>query len=88
MSNLLIKGIVPTKDKKPYIQVSSGKQIIAKLSVREARDFAHYIISVCSRTEADAMILRFFDKKEFPQTAGIVVMKEFQEFRLDLDFGE
>jgi len=40
---------------------------------------------MASRTEADAMILKFFSKMEFNPQAGAMLMQEFRDFRAQLD---
>src|SRR5262245_49462564 len=85
MSNFWVNGIVSQRDKKPYVQLSNDKGIIAQLSMAEARQVAMDILVMCSRTEADAMILKFFEKKEFPEGAAGHLMVEFRDFRADLD---
>lgn len=85
MANFWVNGIVAARDRKPYIQLSNEKGIIAQMSMGEARQVAHDILVMCSRTEADAMILRFFDAEEFPEQAGPAIMSSFRDFRAELD---
>ncbi len=40
---------------------------------------------MASRTEADAMVLKFFDKEEYPSGAAAAVMVAFRDFRAELD---
>ena len=40
---------------------------------------------MASRTEADAMIHKFFAKEEFPQDAANALMMAFRDYRAELD---
>ncbi len=55
------------------------------MSMSEARNFAHDILNMCSRTEADAMIHRFFSEREWPEAAAAALMLDFRNFRVELD---
>lgn len=79
-----VEGIVAARDKKPYVVVYFNNQR-AQLSIADARNVAMDILQMASRTEADAMILKFFDRKEFPAGAAAAIMKDFRDFRLELD---
>jgi hypothetical protein len=85
MADFWVNGVVAARDKQPYIQLSNEKGILAQMSMAEARQVAHDILVMCSRTEADAMILKFFDKEEFPKNAGPLIMMDFRDFRAALD---
>ena len=85
MSNILITGIVAVRDRKPYIQIANADRLIAQLSMAEARQVAHDILVQCSRTEADAMIIKFFAANEFPDGARDALLVGFREFRATLD---
>lgn len=61
-----------------------GEQI-GQLSMAEARNIAHDLLTMCARTEADAMILKFFDRNEFPSGAAAAIMVDFRDFRFRLD---
>lgn len=84
MSDFWVNGIVAQRDKQPYVQLSNEKGLIAQLTMGQARQIAQDILVMCSRTEADAMLLEFFEKKQLPE-AGPVIMQEFREFRAKLD---
>ena len=84
-NTFLVTGIVSARDKRPYIQLSNADRMIAQLSMAQARQIAHDILVMASRTEADAMLLEFFDKQEFPDSAGAAVMVAFRDFRAGLD---
>jgi hypothetical protein len=85
MANFWVNGIVAARDKKPYVQLSNEKGIIGQLSMAQARQVAHDILVMCSRTEADAMILKFFDARELPENAAAMLMQDFRDFRAELD---
>jgi hypothetical protein len=85
MSKLWVTGIVAGRDFKPYVQIASEKGEMAQMSLSEARQFANDIVIAASRVEADAMILEFFKKAEFPEGAGAALMVDFRDFRYALD---
>ena len=83
-SHFLISGVVAHRDKRPYIHMDINGRL-HQLSVSQARNIASNILLACSMAEADAMILRFFQKKEFPEGAAAAIMVDFREFRNELD---
>lgn len=85
MANFWVNGIVAVRDHQPYIQLSNDKGMIAQLSMSEARQVAQDIMVMASRTEADAMIWKFFNKQGFPTGAGEAIMVEFRDYRAELD---
>ena len=85
--HVLINGIVSRQDFEPYLQIDIGGRM-AQLSMAEARNVARDIERMCARTEADAMVHRFFAKREFPSGAGAALMIDFREFRSRLDAEE
>ncbi len=85
MGDVWVNGIVAVRDKMPYVQLSNEKGMIAQLSIAEARSVAMDILQMAARTEADAMIHRFFDKEGFPPGANSAIMLEFRDFRAALD---
>jgi hypothetical protein len=85
VAELLVNGVVARRDKQPYIQLSNDKGIVAQLSMAQARNFCMDILQMCARTEADVMILQFFDKEEFPDQAATALMMQFRDFRAALD---
>ena len=85
MSDFFVNGVVAQRDKQPYVQLSNEKGIIAQLSMAQARHIAMDILVMCSRTEADAMILTFFKRNEFPDGAAEHLMQMFREYRMELD---
>jgi len=86
---LHVQGIVAVRNGLPYIVLSKtikGKEErITQLSVAAARNFVNDILTMCARTEADAMIFKFFEKEEFPQNVLAALMNGFREFRHELD---
>ena len=85
MSTIWVNGVVAVRDKKPYIQLSNEKGMIAQFSMSEARQMAMDILQMAARSEADAMILKFFNKSEFREGAAVALMAGFRDFRADLD---
>jgi uncharacterized protein (DUF1501 family) len=85
MPDLWVNGIVAQRDKQPYIQLSNEKGMIAQLSMSEARQVANDILVMASRTEMDAMVLKFFDTNQFPDGAGAQLMSDLRDFRAALD---
>jgi len=85
MADFWVNGIVAVRDHKPYIQLSNEKGIICQLSMSETRQVAMDMLQMAARTEADAMIHKFFAKNEFPQDAANALMMDFRDFRAELD---
>lgn len=87
--SLNVEGIVAIRDGNPYIlilkTVNGKDEKIAQFSMSEARNFAQDILTMCSRTEADAMIHKFFNKQELPLHASAMIMADFRNFRMELD---
>lgn len=83
-----VEGIVAHRDKQPYIKLFRNSDPIAQMSVAQARNFAHDILTMCARTEADAMIHRFFSARNLPEEAGAALMLDFRMFRHELDSEE
>jgi hypothetical protein len=86
--NFWVNAIVANRNKQPYVQLSNDKGMIGQFTMAEARDVANNILLSASRAEADAMILKFFDKEEFPAGAAAAIMHGFREFRHALDMEE
>jgi hypothetical protein len=80
-----VNGIVAVRNGQPYIQLSNEKGMIAQLSMAEARKVAMDILQMASRTEADAMIVKFFEHADLPQGALGALLHEFRNFRMALD---
>lgn len=85
MSVLGVEGIVARRDKQPYIKLFKDRSPIAQMSMAEARNFAHDILTMCARTEADAMICRFFESRGLPEVSASEIMLDFRLFRTELD---
>ena len=85
MRHFWVNGIVAIRDKQPYVQLSTEKGIIAQLSMAEARTIAMDILQMAARTEADAMLRKFFDRQEYPQGAADALVVAFRNFRAELD---
>ena len=84
MANILISGIVAVRNGRPYLQIAiDGK--MCQCSMTEARSVARDIERMCARTEADAMIHKFFKVQEFPDAAAGALMIAFRDFRSELD---
>jgi len=85
VSILNVNGIVSHRDKQPYIRLFQDDKQIAQLSMAEARNFAKDIEIMASRTEADAMILKFFESEKIPMEVAAMLMQQFRDFRFKLD---
>lgn len=85
MANFWVNGIVSVRDGNPYIQLSNEKGMIAQLSMSETRQIAMDMLVMAARTEADAMIVKFFADKGLPSEAASLLLVEFRDFRADLD---
>lgn len=83
--HFFVNGIVSARDNQPYVQLSNEHGMIAQLTMAQARNIANDIVVMCSRAEADAMIIKFFEKAEFPKGAAGALLVDFREFRLALD---
>lgn len=82
---LAVEGIVAQRNGQPYIKLFKDRSPIAQMSMAEARNFAHDILTMCARTEADAMIHKFFSARNLPAEAGAALMLDFRNFRVELD---
>jgi flagellar biosynthesis regulator FlbT len=83
-----VNGVVAVRDKMPYIEFSNENGMIAQLTIAQAQQVARDILVMAARTEMDAMVLKFFDKQEFPEGAGAALMTELREFRAAQDAEE
>jgi hypothetical protein len=83
--SLIVNGVVAQRDKQPYIQIGNEDGKLAQLTMAEARNFAMDILQMCARTEADAMIVQFFEKNDFPEGAAGQLLYDFRDFRAKLD---
>jgi len=80
-----VDGIVAMRDKQPYLRLFMGGEQIGQVTMAAARKIAADIVQMCARTEADAMILTWFEKQGFPMAACAALMVEFRDFRRALD---
>jgi hypothetical protein len=81
---VFVEGIVAARDKEPYVVLwVNGER--AQLSIAEAHSVAMDLLTMAARTEADAVVLRFFDKKEFPSGAASAIMLDFRHYRMEQD---
>jgi hypothetical protein len=80
-----VEGLVAARDKLPYVTLELEGVSRVQLTVAEARNIAADLTHMAARTEADAMILRFFDKANFPEGAAAALLVDFREFRRALD---
>jgi len=85
MTNFEVDGIVAMRDKQPYLRFFVDGKQIGQVSMAEARKIAGDIVQMAARTEADAMIHKFFDERSYPEGAGAALMVAFREFRRALD---
>jgi hypothetical protein len=79
-THVFVDGIVAARDGEPYVRlVVNGEK--AQLSIAEAHKIALDLLKVSSRTEADAMLFRFFQKNDFPREAAGALMQDFRYYR-------
>ena len=79
-THVYVDGIVAARNKEPFVRIIvNGEQ--AQLTIAEAHKIATDMLKVAARTEADAMVLRFFSDNQFPPGAGAAIMQEFRYFR-------
>jgi hypothetical protein len=84
MTGVFVDGIVAARNKEPYVRLTvNGER--AQLSIAEAHSIANDLLNMAARTEADAMVLRFFEKKEFPDGAAAAIMLDFRRYRQEQD---
>jgi hypothetical protein len=83
--HITVDGIVARRNGEPYLRLFAKGEQVGQLSMAQARNIAADIVQMCARTEADAMILRFFDKQGYPEGAGAALMMEFRKYRMTLD---
>jgi hypothetical protein len=81
---IIVEGIVAQRNHWPYV-VLSINGMRAQLSMAQARSVARDIERMASRTEADAMILKFFKRSEFPEGAAAALMHDFRDVRHQWD---
>lgn len=79
-----VEGIVAARDTQPYVVLTIDSER-AQLTVAAARNIANDILTQAARIEADAMIVKFFAKMEFPDAALAGLMVAFRDYRSALD---
>ena len=82
---ITVDGVVAVRDFQPYLRLLVDGVPICQLTMAQARQVASDIVQMSARTEADAMIHRFFAEQHFPPEAGAALMLLFRDFRLELD---
>ena len=85
MADFWVNGVVAVRNGLPYVQLSNEKGIIAQLSMSETRQIAMDMLVMASRTEVDAMVIKFFSKFDLPKEAASGMLVEFRDFRAELD---
>lgn len=85
MASFWVSGVVAARNGQPYIQLANDKGMIGQLSMSEARQVAMDILQMCSRTEADAILVKFFKKNDLPDGALGALLQDFRDFRHGLD---
>jgi hypothetical protein len=79
-THVFVDGLVAARDLEPYVRlVVNGEK--AQLTIAEAHKVVLDLMKIAARTEADAMVLRFFSERQFPEGAGAAIMQEFRYFR-------
>lgn len=79
-TGIYVDGIVSARNQEPYIRLMvNGEK--AQLTIAEAHKIAVDLLKTAARTEADAMIFRFFDRADFPKNAAAAIMQDFRYFR-------
>jgi len=84
LQNISVEGIVAARNNEPYVVLFIGAAR-AQITIADARKIAADIVQMASRTEADAMIVKFFANQKLPQASVVRLMKDFRDFRLALD---
>jgi len=83
---IIVNGIVAKRDLQPYIQLmNEDGSTLGQLTMAMARAVAADIVQMCARTEADAMILKFFKEHGLAEEAAGALLIGFRDFRLALD---
>lgn len=83
---IIVNGVVARRDMQPYIQLMNAEgRTLGQLTMAMARAVAADIVQMCARTEADAMILKFFMAHDLPEEAAGALLVQFRDFRLALD---
>ena len=83
-----VNGIVAERDHLPYIQLSNMEGVVAQFTMSQTRQIAMDMLVMASRTEADAMIWKFFADVKLPEAAAAALITDFRDFRATLDADE
>jgi hypothetical protein len=83
-THVFVDGIVARRNHQPYVKLTVNGES-AQLSIAEAHNIAKDLLVMAARTEADAMILKFFSINKFPEGAGAAIMLDFRNFRREQD---
>jgi hypothetical protein len=83
--HIIVDSIVAVRDGQPYVRITIDGVQRAQLTVSEARAIGQDLLVTAGRSEADAMILKFFSDHDLPREAATEMLKRFREFRLHLD---
>lgn len=81
MKGFAVDGIVARRDGEPYVRLLVDGEPVAQLDMAMARKIALDILEMAYRTEADAMLHRFFSDSKFPSGAANTLMVDFREYR-------
>jgi hypothetical protein len=84
MPHILVHGIVSHRDRQPYLQMDVDGRLV-QLSMSQARQVAQDLTTMCARTEADAMLMKFFSNMDLPMEACAAMLQQFRDFRQELD---
>jgi hypothetical protein len=83
-THVFVDGIVAKRNHQPYVKLTVNGES-AQLSIAEAHNIAKDLLTMAARTEADAMILRFFKGHDLPEPAAAALMHDFRSFRMEQD---
>jgi len=79
-----VESAVTKEDREPLVVLTiEGKKVL--FSIAQARKIAADIVQQAARSEADAMIFKFFNDSKYPVGAANALMFEFRLFRHKLD---
>jgi hypothetical protein len=79
-THVFVEGFVAQRNHQPYVRLTVNGES-AQLSIAEAHKIASDLLILAARTEADAMILRYFSAMGLPSAAAAAIMQEFRTFR-------
>jgi hypothetical protein len=79
-THVFVDGIVAARNGEPYVRLTvNGEKV--QLTIAEAHKIAVDLLKSSARTEADAMLFRFFENQKFPRETAGALMMEFRYFR-------